>query len=116
MKRKMYAALIMSLGVTLATSQAFGGSRNWGPFGGLNVGPYSGLNVGPYGGFNVDVYRQMFTCTYDIPWDWVHRCPPIPNPPDVPAPPLVRAPSCIPQAVTVPGADGKDQTITVVRC
>ena len=69
MKRKMYAAFIMSLSVTLtlASNQALGGSSGWGPF--------RGLNVGPYGGLNVDVYRPMFTCTYDIPWDWVHRCP-----------------------------------------
>ena len=113
MKRKMYAAFIMSLSVTLtlAANQAFGGSSGGGPFG--------GINVGPYGGIDVDVYRPgdiRFTCTYDIPWDWVHRCPPVFSPPNPPAPSIVRTPSCLPQTVTVPGADGKDQTVTVLRC
>lgn len=118
MKRKMYAAFIASLGVTLslASSQAIGGSHGWGPFGGLNIGPNGGLNVGPYDGLNVDVYRSRFTCTYDIPWDWVHRCPPIASPPAAPPSLIVRTPACLPQTVTVPGTDGKDQTITMVRC
>jgi hypothetical protein len=105
MKRKICAALILSLNVTfaLAANQAFGGSSGWGPFGGLNV----------------DVYRPddiRFTCTYDIPWDWVHRCPPVVSSPVPPPPPVVLAPGCRPQAVTAPGPDGKDQTITMVRC
>ena len=47
MKRKMYAAFIMSLSVTLtlAANQAFGGSSGGGPFGGINVGPYGGIDV-----------------------------------------------------------------------
>lgn len=104
MKRKICAALILSLNVTpaLAANQAFGGF-SWGPFGGLNA----------------DVYRPndiRFTCTYDIPWDWVHRCPPVVSAPVPFPPPVVLAPGCRPQAVTAPGPDGKDQTITMVRC
>jgi len=135
MVRKVSAAVIVSLGVALVpiANQAFAGSARtllpigaWGSYGGIGGGPYGGLNVGPYGGLNpgpysgpftglyVDVNR--FTCTYDIPWDWAHRCPPIANPPEPPLAPAARAPSCVPQNVTVPGSDGKDQTITMVRC
>ena len=78
--------------------------------------PNGGLSAGPFSGLYVDVYRPGFTCTYDIPWDWAHRCPPIPTPPEPPLAPAARAPSCVPQNVTVPGSDGKDQTITMVRC
>ena len=107
MKRKICAALILSLNgmLAVAASQAFGGSSGWGPFGGLNV----------------DVYRPddiRFTCTYDIPWDWVHRCPPsfFAGPPVPPAPTVALRPGCAGQTVTVPGADGKDQTVNMLRC
>ncbi len=105
MMRKMYPAFIMSLSVvlTLASNQAFGGSR------------------ATNGGLNVDVDRPIsrdtpFACTYDVPWDWVHRCPPFVSPLDPPSPPVVLRPGCLTQSVTVPGADGKDQTVTIVRC
>jgi hypothetical protein len=69
---------------------------------------------------NIDVRQTItdgiYTCTYDIPWDWPHRCPPIVTPPELPAAPIVRAPSCLPQPMTVGMSDGKDQTITIVRC
>lgn len=125
MMQKAFAAFVMSLGVALVpvSNQAFGGSTRallpvaaWGPYGGLNVGPFGDLSAGPFGGLYVDAYRPSFTCTYDIPWDWAHRCPPIANPPEPPLAPAARGPSCVPQSVTIPGADGKDQTITMVRC
>ncbi len=133
MMRKVSAAFIMSVGVALlpASNHALAGSTRpvlpvgaWGSYGGVNVGPYGGVNSGPYGGLGtgpfgglyVDVYRPAFTCTYDIPWDWAHRCPPIAAPAEPPLAPAARAPSCVPQSVTVPGSDGKDQTITMVRC
>ncbi|MGA7114700.1 MAG: hypothetical protein WBY77_19980, partial [Pseudolabrys sp.] len=75
--------------------------RRIGPYGGLNIGPYSS----PFAGLYVDANR--FTCTYDIPWDWAHRCPPIANPPEPPLAPAARAPSCAPQPVTVPGVTEK---------
>jgi hypothetical protein len=62
------------------------------------------------------VYEPRYTCTYDIPWDWVHRCPPVAAYPEAPSEPVVRGPGCVRQVVTVPGADGKDQTINMVRC
>ena len=51
------------------------------------------------------------TCTYDIPWDWVHRCPLAVTPSE-----RAYAPSCSNEAVTVPGRDGKESTINVTRC
>jgi hypothetical protein len=36
--------------------------------------------------------------------------------PQPPSPPMAYAPGCARQTVTVPGADGKDQTVNVVRC
>ena len=58
------------------------------------------------------------TYKYDIPWDWAHRYPPsfFASPPAPPAPPVSYVPGCPAQTVTVPGADDKDQTVTVVRC
>jgi hypothetical protein len=51
------------------------------------------------------------TCTYDIPWDWVHRCPPAVTPSE-----RAYAPSCSNEAVTVPGRDGNESTVNVTRC
>lgn len=51
------------------------------------------------------------TCTYDIPWDWVHRCPPAVAPSD-----RAYAPSCSNEPVTVPGRDGQESTVNVTRC
>jgi hypothetical protein len=73
---------------------------------------------------NVDVRQTItggpsYTCTLDIPGDWAHRCPPslFASPPE--PPPLPPAPyelGCPAQTVRVPGADGKDQTINILRC
>jgi hypothetical protein len=55
-----------------------------------------------------------YTYTYDVPWDAVHRFPPaVTN-----SEPVVRpyVPGCPAQTITVPGNDGKDQTINIVRC
>ena len=95
--------------------------RNLGTFfpgaGGFFWGPSNGQPnvevaqpIGPISGIT------NFTCTYDIPWDWVHRCPPVVSPPEPAPPPMARVSPCPAQTVTVPGADGKDQTISMVRC
>jgi hypothetical protein len=88
----------------------------------------AGLYYGPANGKSeVDVSEPVLagsrdTCTYDIPWDWVHRCPPFagsPEPVVAPVAPLVvipRVTGCPAQTVTVPMGDGKEQTITIVRC
>jgi hypothetical protein len=88
----------------------------------------AGLYYGPANGKSeADVSEPVLagsrdTCTYDIPWDWVHRCPPFassPEPVVAPLAPLVVVPrgtGCPAQTVTVPMSDGKEQTITIVRC
>jgi|APPan5920702963_1055757.scaffolds.fasta_scaffold39774_1 hypothetical protein len=87
------------------------GAFFWGP---SNAVPNVELAqpVGPISGdFN-------YTYKYDVPWDWAHRYPPsfFASPPELPAPPAIFHPGCAAQAVTVPGTDGKDQTINMVRC
>ena len=61
-----------------------------------------------------------FTYTYknDFPWDWAHRYPPnlFGTAPELIPPPVSYRPGCAAQAVTAPGADGKDQTINMIRC
>jgi hypothetical protein len=51
------------------------------------------------------------TCTYQIPWDWVHRCPPAVAPSE-----RAYVPNCSNEPVTGPGRDGKESTINVTRC
>ena len=55
-----------------------------------------------------------YTYTYDVPWDAVHRYPS----PIVPSESVVRpyVPGCPAEAVKIPMADGKEQTINIVRC
>ena len=72
---------------------------------------------------NVEVTQPMsgdinYTYKFDVPWDWAHRYPPgfFASPPKLPSPPVAYVPGCPAQTVTVLGADGKDQTVTVVRC
>ena len=48
-----------------------------------------------------------YTYTYDVPWDWAHRYPPAERP---------YVPSCPAEAVTVPGHDGEERTINIIRC
>ena len=59
-----------------------------------------------------------YMCTYDIPWDWAHRCPPIVGSSEPPSAQVVRpyVPACPAQTVTVPTGDGKEQTVNIVRC
>jgi hypothetical protein len=52
-----------------------------------------------------------YTYTYDVPWDWAHRYPPAVAPSDRPY-----VSGCPAESVTVPGRDGKDQTVNVIRC
>ena len=77
----------------------------------------------PNGEPNVDITQPQsgdvhYTCTYDIPWDWAHRCPPFVSPSERPSAPVVRpdVPGCPAQTVTVPMGDGKEQTVSIVRC
>jgi hypothetical protein len=49
--------------------------------------------------------------TYDVPWDWAHRYPPVVTPSDRPY-----VPGCPTQTVTVPGHDGKRQAVNITQC
>ena len=51
------------------------------------------------------------TYTYDVPWDWAHRFPPAVAPSDRPY-----VSSCPAESVTVPGADGAEKTVNIMRC
>jgi hypothetical protein len=49
--------------------------------------------------------------TYDVPWDWAHRYPPIIAPSDRPY-----VPSCPTQTVAVPGRDGTQHAVNITQC
>lgn len=48
---------------------------------------------------------------YDIPWDWAHRYPPFITPGEKPY-----VPSCPSETVKVPGHNGNEQTVNIMRC
>ncbi len=78
--------------------------------------PTNGLSNGEPG---VDLTQPSsrdvhYTYTNDVPWDWAHRYPPSLIAPEQGAKPYV--PGCPAQTITVPGIDGKEQTINIVRC
>jgi hypothetical protein len=149
MYKELYAALIMSVGVTVGCSHAFGApatARSGAsapmhsavhPSLACSPNHHHGRTVGNFfpatGGFFWDSQPDEgitpplsgpvsgdinYTYKYDVPWDWAHRYPPgfFGSPPASPAPSVSYRPGCPAQIVTVPGADGKDQTVTVVRC
>ncbi|RZN18272.1 hypothetical protein [Bradyrhizobium sp. Leo121] len=51
------------------------------------------------------------TYTYDVPWDWAHRYPPMVEPSDRPY-----VSSCPSESVTVPGRRGGEHTVNITRC
>ncbi len=91
------------------------------------LGVEGGSFFGPWGGGpNVDITQTIpgnihYTYTYEPLWDAAHRYQPVVSPsetvvipPEVIARPFV--PGCPAQSVTVPSGDGKEQTISIVRC
>ena len=52
-----------------------------------------------------------YTQTYDVPWDWAHRLPPVVTPSDRPY-----VSSCPVETVTFHGRDGSDKSVNVMRC
>jgi len=52
-----------------------------------------------------------YTYTFDVPWDWVHRYPPLVAPSERPY-----VPSCSTETKTFPGRDGQEQTANIMRC
>jgi hypothetical protein len=91
----------------------FPGSFFWGPYDQPNGEVAPPQISGP---ISNDI---NYTYKFDIPWDWAHRFPPGffgSSPAESSSPPVAYVPGCAKQTVTVPGADGKDQTVNVVRC
>ena len=84
----------------------------WGPWDGQ---PNVELGQPPSGPTSGDI---NYTYKLDIPWDWAHRFPPgfFGSSAQSSSPPVAYVPGCSTQTVTVPGADGKDQTVNMVRC
>lgn len=109
MGNKMYAALI-SAAVILVSNQAFGGSAVRGFSSGA---ANDGLGVVVAEPLSSDARN---TCTLDIPWDWAHRCPPLSShsAPEPVIKPFVLG--CPTQTVKISTADGKQRTVTIVRC
>jgi hypothetical protein len=108
---KISAALIIScsFAFTLASNQTFGASLGGYYYGSANSGPDVVIK-------EQKIYDDHYTCTLDMPWDWVHRCP---SPSERPPTPVVAVPSvpgCAAQRVTVPMGDGKEQTVIINRC
>jgi hypothetical protein len=52
-----------------------------------------------------------YSYTHDVPWDWAHRYPPAVTPSE-----RAYVPECPAQTVTVLGANGREQTVNIVRC
>jgi len=52
-----------------------------------------------------------YTYTQDVPWDWPHRFPPMVAPSDRPY-----VQSCNAETVTVPGRNGTERTVNIMRC
>lgn len=137
---KKLAALIACVGMvaTLDPPEAFSASgaapHGWGPARhatfrspvvqslwrwrnrGAGLWPVGGSFYGPGDEGVVPVAQPVsgdihYTFTNDVPWDWVHRYPPLVAPSDRPY-----VPSCTAETQTFPGRDGEPQTISVTRC
>jgi hypothetical protein len=83
-------------------------------------GDYYGSNGDFYGSSNGEPFADVtqpvsgetkYTYKYDVPWDWAHRYPPMVIPSDRPY-----VPSCPAENVTVPGQDGGERTVSIMRC
>ena len=102
MTYKMYVAFIVSLSLALSVASKETFAESGAADGGWYVSTPS---------ISGDFHH---TYTYDVPWDAVHRYPPVVRPYE----PAVRAyvPGCPAQSVKIPLDDGKEQTINIVRC
>jgi hypothetical protein len=70
------------------------------------------VDIAPSSGDTNYTYKQ------DVPWDWAHRYPPsyYETPPAPPPAMYEHSPGCASQIVTVPTQDGREQTISIMRC
>jgi len=102
MHRKAFTAVFVTFGIalTVVSGPAFGGRS-------LHLEVVEPSTVGAH-----------YTCTYDIPWDWVHRCPSFARDNELSSETIVvpHLRSCTSENVTVSRGDGKDQTVTITRC
>jgi hypothetical protein len=77
-----------------------------------DYGTSDATDGGPYAAVAQPTYEApRATCTYDMPWDWAHRCPPAVAPTE-----KAYAPSCPTEVMKVPGRYGTEQTVNVTRC
>ena len=89
------------------------GRNNFGAF----FWPGYGDDYGPSYGTPLEAVPQAmpsdvhYSYTYDVPWDWVHRYPPNVTPSDKPY-----VSSCPEETVKVPGRDGTERTVSIMRC
>ena len=84
----------------------------WSPYSDFGYAPPSGYGEPvpaiPAQPMSTDIH---YTQTYDVPWDWAHRLPPIVTPSDRPY-----VSSCPVETVTFHGRDGNDKSVNVMRC
>jgi len=142
MAYRMYGALIAPLSVAvlmLATSDSFARSAQATPRSGAasahamhrapGIGHHRRGHPGAFwpatGGYYAPSYGEpmaadvnqsirgdiRYTYTQDVPWDWPHRFPPMVAPSDRPY-----VQSCPSETVTVPGRNGKERTVNIMRC
>jgi len=81
-------------------------------------GPWYGQPVADFAPQIPTDMNYNYTYKQDVPWDWAHRYPPsyYALPPAPPPPFYAPSPGCPAQTVTVPSADGREQTVSIVRC
>jgi hypothetical protein len=109
MGNKMYPALI-SVALILVSNLAFGEPT----VGGSSSGP-ANHELGVVVAEPLSASARN-TCTLDIPWDWAHRCPPHSS--YSLSEPVIKpfVLGCPAQTVKIPMGDGKERTVTIVRC
>jgi hypothetical protein len=71
---------------------------------------YQPLNGEPPVDFTQSAPRNSYA--YDAPWDWAHRYPPVVTAPEL----RPYVPDCHAQTVTVPGEDGGQRAVNILRC
>jgi hypothetical protein len=130
-------AFLCALAVMLAASEtsARSGSTSHRSFGSAHAGPHSAFgrfhhrrnNTGLWPAIADDGFYGTSTgepaanvaqtssgdvhYTYDVPWDWAHRYPPLVTPSE-----RAYVPSCPTAVVTVPGRDGGSRTVNITQC
>jgi hypothetical protein len=97
----------------VSTARHYHRRRNGGSYWPGDYGyDYGATDGGPYAAVAQPTYEApRATCTYDMPWDWAHRCPPAVAPTE-----KAYAPSCPTEVMKFPGRDGAEQTVNITRC